>query len=55
MRDHYLSLAERVRELEPLAAPARDALLARVGERQQKVAFRDYASWIRAARPPEFV
>ncbi|MBM4337452.1 MAG: hypothetical protein FJ108_16320 [Deltaproteobacteria bacterium] len=55
VRDHYLSLAERVRELEPLAAPARDALLARVRERQQKVSFRDYESWIRAARPPEFV
>jgi hypothetical protein len=44
-----------VSELAPLAAPARDALLARVRERQQKVSFRDYESWIRAARPPEFV
>ncbi len=55
VRDHYLSLAERVRELEPLAPSTRDTLLARVRERQQKVAFRDYASWIEAARPPEFV
>ncbi len=55
VRDQYLAVAEGVRALVPLSGGARDALLSRVRERQQKVAFRDYASWIKAARPPEFV
>ena len=55
VRDHYLSVADGVRALEPLSAAARDALLSRVKARQEKVAYRDYPSWIKAARPPEFV
>ncbi len=55
VRDEYLSLAENVRSLEPLSASARDALLRRVRERQNEIGFRDYPSWIQAARPPEFV
>jgi NADPH-dependent glutamate synthase beta subunit-like oxidoreductase len=55
VRDHYLSVAEGVRALEPLSGAAREALLKRVRARQEKVAFRDYPSWIKAARPPEFV
>jgi NADPH-dependent glutamate synthase beta subunit-like oxidoreductase len=55
VRDHYLSVADGVRALEPLSPGARDALLARVKSRQDKVAYRDYPSWIQAARPPEFV
>lgn len=55
VRDHYLSIAEGVRALTPLTPAARGALLARVKARQEKVAYRDYPSWIQAARPPEFV
>ena len=55
VRDHYLAVAEGVQALAPLTDSAREALLSRVHERQQKVAFRDYAGWIKAARPPEFV
>jgi ferredoxin--NADP+ reductase len=55
VRDQYLAVADDVRTLEPLSTGAREALLARVKARQSKVAYRDYASWIAAARPPEFV
>jgi ferredoxin/flavodoxin---NADP+ reductase len=55
VRDHYLGVAEGVKKLEPLAPAARQGLLARVKARQEKVAYRDYASWIAAARPPEFL
>lgn len=55
VRDHYLSVAEGVRALEPLSTAVRDALLSRVKARQAKVTYRDYPSWIKAARPPEFV
>jgi len=55
VRDHYLAVAEGVKHLEPLAPAAREALLARVKARQEKVAYADYTSWIKAARPPEFV
>ena len=55
VRDHYLSVAEGVRALAPITPEARNALLERVKERQQKVGYGDYPSWIKAARPPEFV
>ena len=55
VRDHYLGVAEAVKKLEPITPAAREALLRRVQARQEKVAYRDYASWIKAARPPEFV
>ena len=55
VRDHYLSVAEGVRGLEPLSGAAREALLKRVKGRQDEVAYRDYPGWIKAARPPEFV
>jgi NADPH-dependent glutamate synthase beta subunit-like oxidoreductase len=55
VRDHYLSVADGVRRLEPLTPAAREALLARVKALQGKVGYGDYAGWIKAARPPEFV
>lgn len=55
VRDEYLKLVDSVGQLPPITPAAREALLARVRERQQKVGYRDYASWIKAARPPEFV
>ncbi|MEX2207328.1 MAG: hypothetical protein WEF50_13955 [Myxococcota bacterium] len=55
VRDHYLSVANGVRALEPIAPAAREALLARVKARQERVGYADYPSWIEAARPPEFI
>ena len=55
VRDEYLALAKDVKAHAPLTQSQRDALLARVKGRQEKVGFRGYAEWIKAARPPEFV
>jgi ferredoxin--NADP+ reductase len=55
VRDEYLKLADEVRSQTPLTASQRDALLARVRARQEKVGYGSYAEWIGAARPPEFV
>ena len=46
-----------VLELELLGSgtEARESLLARVLERQQKVGYTDYESWVEASKPPEFV
>ena len=55
VRDHYLSVADGVRALAPIAPEARNALLERVRERQEKVGYGDYPSWIKAAKPPEFL
>jgi ferredoxin--NADP+ reductase len=56
VRDEFLKIAEEVRSAHvPLTAAQRDGLLARVRARQQKVGYRGYAEWIKAARPPEFV
>ena len=55
VRDHYLSVAAGVRTLEPIAPAAREALLGRVKTCQEKAGYGDYASWIKAARPPGFV
>jgi ferredoxin--NADP+ reductase len=55
VRDHYLELAKDVRAQTPLSAEQRERLLARVRARQERVAYRGYAAWIQAARPPEFI
>jgi len=55
VRDEYLKLAGDVRAQPPLAPEKREALLKRVRARQERVAYRGYKEWIRAARPPEFV
>lgn len=55
VRDEYLKLVDSVGQLPPITPAAREALLRRVKERQAKVGYRDYASWIEAAKPPEFV
>jgi len=56
VRDEFLKLADHVRTSHtPLTAPQREALLARVRARQEKVGYRGYAEWIEAARPPEFI
>jgi len=55
VRDHYLSVADGVRRLEPIAPAAREALLGRVKACQEKAGYSDYAAWIKAARPPGFV
>ncbi len=55
MTDAYFKLADDVQKLEPLGAEAREALLARVRERQEKVGYTDYESWVEASKPPEFV
>lgn len=55
MSERYFAIAEDVQKLPPLSDAARKALLERVRARQQKVGYRDYASWIEAARPEGFV
>ena len=55
VRDEYLALAKEVRSHEPLRPDQREKLLARVRARQERVGYRGYAEWIKAARPPEFV
>jgi NADPH-dependent glutamate synthase beta subunit-like oxidoreductase len=55
VRDEYLKLANGVKTLEPLAPERRESLLKRVRARQERVAYRSYAEWIKAARPPEFI
>ncbi|HTO53282.1 MAG TPA: hypothetical protein VMR50_07840 [Myxococcota bacterium] len=55
VRDEYLELAKDVKRHTPLGAAQREALLRRVKARQEQVAYRGYAEWIQAARPPEFI
>jgi NADPH-dependent glutamate synthase beta subunit-like oxidoreductase len=55
VRDEYLALAKDIRTHTPLSPAAREALLKRIRARQEKVAYRGYAEWIKAARPPEFI
>ena len=55
VRDEYLKLVDGLAALTPLSEAQRAGLLRRVRERQQKVGFRDYAEWIKSARPPEFI
>jgi NADPH-dependent glutamate synthase beta subunit-like oxidoreductase len=55
VRDEYLKLADQVRAQAPLSAEQREKILARVRARQERVGYRGYAEWIRAARPPEFI
>ena len=51
----YFQIAEDVKKLEPLDDKAREALLKRIGARQQKLQYVDYESWISASKPPEFL
>ena len=51
----YFQIAEEVKKLEPLDDKAREALLKRIGARQQKLDYVDYESWISASKPPEFL
>jgi NADPH-dependent glutamate synthase beta subunit-like oxidoreductase len=55
VRDQYLKLADDVHTQTPLTPEQRESLLKRVRARQERVAYRSYADWIKAARPPEFV
>jgi len=55
VRDEYLKLVDGLAALPPLSAAQRAGLLRRVRARQEKVGFRDYAEWIKSARPPEFI
>jgi NADPH-dependent glutamate synthase beta subunit-like oxidoreductase len=55
VRDEYLKLADDVRTQTPLSSEQRQKLLGRVKARQERVGYRGYPEWIRAARPPEFI
>ncbi len=53
--DEYFRLAQDVRDLEPMGPEEREALLKRIQERQARVGYSGYASWIEASKPPGFV
>ncbi|MCP4005140.1 MAG: hypothetical protein GY725_13175 [bacterium] len=53
--EQYLRIADEVKKLKPLAEAERNSLLARVRERQEKIGYKDYTSWIEASCPPEFI
>jgi NADPH-dependent glutamate synthase beta subunit-like oxidoreductase len=56
VRDQYFQLAAEVKKQPPLDAAQREALLGRVRARQAQVGYTgDYAKWIEANKPPEFI
>jgi NADPH-dependent glutamate synthase beta subunit-like oxidoreductase len=56
VRDQFFAVAAEVKKQPPLAAPQREALLGRVRARQAAVGYSgDYAKWIAANKPPEFI
>ena len=54
MTEHYLELADGVKKLEPLTPEARESILKRVRDHQDRVGYDGaYRDWIEAVTPPD--
>jgi len=52
--EHYIELADRAQELDPLTPEARESILKRVRDHQQRAGYNgDYKTWIEAVTPPD--